>query len=70
MARTTTSTPVPRVLVVEDEPDIAGLVAYQLTREGFRVETSSSGPEALHAVSREIPDLIVLDRMLPGFSGG
>ncbi len=59
----------PRVLVVEDEPDIAALIAYQLTREGFRVETSSNGPDALKAVHREIPDLVVLDRMLPGLSG-
>lgn len=62
-------TAVARVLVVEDEPDIAALVAYQLTREGFRVETAGNGPEALAAVGREIPDLIVLDRMLPGLSG-
>jgi two-component system, OmpR family, phosphate regulon response regulator PhoB len=62
-------TPVPRVLVVEDEPDIAALIAYQLTREGFRVETAGTGPEALQAVSRDIPDLVVLDRMLPGLSG-
>ena len=59
----------PRVLVVEDEPDIAALIAYQLTREGFRVETAVSGPEALKAVNREVPDLVVLDRMLPGLSG-
>jgi two-component system phosphate regulon response regulator PhoB len=59
----------PRVLVVEDESDIAALIAYQLTREGFRVETASNGPDALRAVHREIPDLVVLDRMLPGFSG-
>lgn len=62
-------TPRRRVLVVEDEPDIAALVAYQLTRDGFRVETASSGPEALKAVDREVPDLVVLDRMLPGLSG-
>lgn len=60
---------VPRVLVVEDEPDIAALIAYQLTREGFRVETAGTGPEALQAISRDIPDLVVLDRMLPGLSG-
>ena len=59
----------PRVLVVEDEPDIAALIAYQLTREGFRVETAATGTEALTAVGREVPDLVVLDRMLPGVSG-
>jgi two-component system phosphate regulon response regulator PhoB len=59
----------PRVLVAEDEPDIAALIAYQLTREGFRVETAGSGSEALDAVGREIPDLVVLDRMLPDLSG-
>lgn len=59
----------PRVLVVEDEPDIAALVAYQLTREGFRVETVSNGEQALAAIDRNVPDLLVLDRMLPGVSG-
>ena len=58
-----------RVLVVEDEPDIAALIAYQLTREGFRVETAATGTDALAAVHRELPDLLVLDRMLPGLSG-
>ncbi|MFP3948462.1 MAG: response regulator [Longimicrobiales bacterium] len=61
--------PRPRVLVVEDEKDIAALVAYQLTREGYRVETTHSGDEALAAIDREIPDLVILDRMLPGISG-
>ena len=59
----------PRVLVVEDEPDIAALIAYQLTREGLRVQTAGNGTEALDAVSRDVPDLVVLDRMLPGISG-
>ena len=58
-----------RILVVEDEPDIAALIGYQLTRAGFRVETTLNGVEALRTVARDIPDLIVLDRMLPGISG-
>src|SRR5687768_12244743 len=58
-----------RVLVVEDEPDIAALVAYQLTKEGYRVETAGNGSDALRSVHREIPGLVVLDRMLPGISG-
>ncbi len=58
-----------RILVVEDESDIAALIAYQLTREGYRVETAPSGPDGLAAIEREIPDLVVLDRMLPGISG-
>jgi len=58
-----------RVLVVEDDPAIAALVAYQLTREGFRVETALNGSQALDAVGRNPPDFIVLDRMLPVISG-
>ena len=58
-----------RILVVEDEADIAALVAYQLTREGYRVETVSDGAAALDALRRERPDLLLLDRMLPGLSG-
>jgi two-component system phosphate regulon response regulator PhoB len=58
-----------RILVVEDERDIAALVAYHLTKEGYRVSTTEGGEEALEAVSAEKPDLIVLDLMLPGFSG-
>jgi two-component system phosphate regulon response regulator PhoB len=58
-----------RVLVVEDEMDIAALIAYQLTREGYRVETAANGIDALAAVHRELPALVILDRMLPGVSG-
>lgn len=59
----------PRILVVEDEADIAALIAYQLTREGFRVETAANSDQALSSIGREVPDLMVLDRMLPGVSG-
>ena len=62
--------PVPaRILVVEDERDIAALVAYHLTKAGYRVRTAEGGNEALEAVSAERPDLVLLDLMLPGFSG-
>ena len=63
-----TKTP-PRVLVVEDEPEIAALIAYQLTRAGYRVETALHGAAALDALHRDLPDLLVLDRMLPEISG-
>lgn len=58
-----------KVLVVEDERDIAALIAYHLTKEGYRVRTAEGGNEALEAVGAERPDLVVLDLMLPGFSG-
>ncbi|MGQ0561557.1 MAG: response regulator [Gemmatimonadota bacterium] len=62
--------PVPaRILVVEDERDIAALIAYHLTRAGYRVRTAEGGQEALDAIAAERPDLILLDIMLPGFSG-
>lgn len=58
-----------QILVVEDERDIAALVGYHLTKEGYRVRTASSGPEALEELLGSRPDLIVLDLMLPGLSG-
>jgi two-component system phosphate regulon response regulator PhoB len=58
-----------RILVVDDEPDIAALVAYHLARESYRVRTAGNGPEALAALEAELPDLLVLDVMLPGLGG-
>jgi two-component system phosphate regulon response regulator PhoB len=58
-----------RILVVEDERDIAALVAYHLTKEGYRVRTAEGGQEALEAAAAERPDLVLLDVMLPGYSG-
>ena len=57
------------VLVVEDEPDIRHLIAHHLGREGFRCREVASGAEALRAVRASIPDLIVLDLMLPEIDG-
>lgn len=57
------------ILVVEDEPDISALVAYHLARESFRVRTAANGGEALRAIENDVPDLVLLDLMLPGLSG-
>src|SRR4051812_24836152 len=58
-----------KVLVVEDERDIAALVSYHLTKEGYRVRTAETGKEALETIAAERPDLVILDLMLPGLSG-
>lgn len=58
-----------RVLVVEDEEAISQLLAYNLTKEGFTVEVSADGGEALIAVDETKPDLVLMDWMLPNVSG-
>jgi len=58
-----------QILVVDDEPDISALVAYHLARASYRVRTAPDGQEALRALETQLPDLIVLDLMLPGVSG-
>ena len=58
-----------RVLIVDDEPSIVELVRFALEREGFATEAAASGSEALEAVQRRAPDLILLDLMLPGVDG-
>ncbi|MEE2636544.1 MAG: response regulator transcription factor [Acidobacteriota bacterium] len=58
-----------RILVVEDDPDIAELVGYHLARAGFDIDLSETGTDALERVRTEAPDLVVLDLMLPGLSG-
>jgi DNA-binding response OmpR family regulator len=58
-----------KVLVVEDERTIAEAVAARLRAEGFDVEIAGDGPGAVAAARRGLPDVIVLDVMLPGFDG-
>ncbi len=58
-----------RILVVDDEPDLLELVRVSLAQNGFTVETTLSGRDALERVRRSPPDLLVLDLMLPDFSG-
>ena len=59
----------PVVLVVEDEPSIQELIAVGLTRNGHTVQRAASGEEALRAVAAALPDVILLDWMLPDASG-
>ncbi len=58
-----------RILIVEDDPDIAQLVARYLEKAGFTTEIASSGRDALQAVGVRPPDLLVLDLMLPQIDG-
>jgi two-component system alkaline phosphatase synthesis response regulator PhoP len=57
------------ILVVDDEKDILELVEYNLQRNGYDVLTATSGDAALSIASSKIPNLILLDLMLPGMNG-
>lgn len=59
----------PRILVVDDEPPIVELVTGYLEREGWSVTSAGDGRDALAAVERFDPDVVVLDVMLPGLDG-
>lgn len=59
----------PRILVVDDEQKIRSLVASYLTSDGFDVVEASNGEEAIAAVSRRKPDLVVMDIRMPGMDG-
>ena len=58
-----------RVLVVDDEKDLVDLISYNLARGGYEVLTAYDGKDALETAQREVPDLVVLDLMLPGLDG-
>jgi DNA-binding response OmpR family regulator len=57
------------VLVVDDDPDVCDLVTYKLEQSGFEVRRASDGDAALREVALRIPDLVLLDIMMPGISG-
>jgi len=61
--------PTRRILVVEDEKDLAELVAFNLKKHGFQAQIVGDGGTALRAVAQQLPDLIILDVMLPVMSG-
>lgn len=57
------------VLIVDDEEDVLELVRYNLDKNGYRVETATTGEDALIKVRGKLPDLLILDLMLPGIDG-
>jgi DNA-binding response OmpR family regulator len=58
-----------RVLLIEDEPNIAEALRFILRRDGWEVGVHADGATALAAVLRQRPDVVILDLMLPGASG-
>jgi DNA-binding response OmpR family regulator len=59
----------PKILVVEDEADIADFIRRGLVRSGFEVEVTHTGRQALEAALSRSPDLMILDLMLPDMDG-
>lgn len=58
-----------KILLVDDEPDILEIVGYNLTNEGYQVITAKNGLEAVKKAKKEIPQLIILDVMMPVMDG-
>ncbi len=58
-----------KILIVDDERDILELVSYNLQKEGFQIETSQNGEDALKKIRSDSFDLLILDLMLPGIQG-
>jgi DNA-binding response OmpR family regulator len=58
-----------RILIVDDEPSIVIPLEYLMQREGYEVTTATDGEAALQAVAERVPDLVILDVMLPRMSG-
>ena len=58
-----------RILIVDDEPNIVTSLEFLMRREGFEVDIAADGEQALQAVGRNAPDLVLLDIMLPRVNG-
>lgn len=60
---------VKKILIADDEPDILEILQFNLEQEGYQVTTVKNGDEAIEAAKKSIPDLIMLDVMMPGRNG-
>lgn len=58
-----------KIVIIEDEPDILEVLGYNLKREGFEVFSATNGNLGMSLVNKELPDLVLLDLMLPGMDG-
>jgi len=58
-----------KILIVDDEPNIVVPLQFLMERNGYETAVAQSGEEALEAISKEKPDLVLLDIMLPGIDG-
>ena len=58
-----------KILIADDEPDIIEFLQYNLENEGYHVVTAANGEEAIKVAQKEMPDLIILDIMMPGMDG-
>ena len=58
-----------RILLVDDEPDILEFLSYNLTKEGYEIKTAKSSKKALKIISAWVPELIILDVMMPEMDG-
>jgi two-component system, OmpR family, alkaline phosphatase synthesis response regulator PhoP len=59
----------PKILIIDDEPDVRDIIRYNLVKEGHELETAENGIEGLQKVETFRPDLIILDMMMPGMDG-
>ena len=58
-----------KILLVDDEPDILEIVGYNLTQEGYQVVTAANGREAIAKAKKHLPQLIIMDVMMPEMDG-
>jgi phosphate regulon transcriptional regulator PhoB len=58
-----------KILVVEDDEDIVEMITYNLKKEGYRISSVHNGEDALNLIKSDLPDLIILDLMLPKIDG-